>query len=144
MAKVDDQDEQVGYGTEHQMVVKAAPGTTFKVVQTQVVLAALIVLFDLPTGTAQFYTLLTRHTIPEVRTHVLPDSLLCLDDASVLVTSHLWREPEASRISDSASSKGHLSRHPHSPAARRITGPALRQIEASANGSACGSRQQDE
>lgn len=54
MAKVNDQDKQVGYGTEHQMVVKAAPGATFKVVQTQVVLAALIVLFDLPMGTAHF------------------------------------------------------------------------------------------
>jgi len=47
------QDEEVGQGGQHQVMMKTAPRPAFKVVQPQVVLGALQILFDRPAGTTQ-------------------------------------------------------------------------------------------
>jgi len=43
------ENKQVGNGREHQVMMKPAPTSTFKVIQPQIIFGALEVLFDMPT-----------------------------------------------------------------------------------------------
>jgi len=53
---VDGENEEVGQGTEHEMVMKTRPGSAFKVVEAQIILGALEVLFDVPATATELQT----------------------------------------------------------------------------------------